>query len=194
MVHSLTPHHFRPASGTLENRRALALAARIAAPLWLDRRALSLGPVRNEDFFDINLESIPVDWTHSPFAHFANLASATTTAASATWQPPGLAWCCSKRTKSVTDLLNSSRICSTGSRGGTLLCRKRSALRRGSVQPKRRPCWESPGCLWQHRPADRQRIYRRRIRYRFGSFSVRRKSPMSAWRRSTFSTRKNSEH
>src|SRR5580704_3585896 len=37
---------------------------------------------------------------------------------------------------------------------GTLLCRKRSALRRGSVQVKLYPCWESPGHLWQRRPAD----------------------------------------
>jgi hypothetical protein len=78
---------------------------------------------------------------------------------------------------------------------GTLLCRKRSALRRGCVQVKLYPCWESPGHLWQHRPADHQRIYRRRIRHRFNSsLSVRRKSPTSAWRRSISSTRKTLEH
>jgi hypothetical protein len=48
-----------------------------------------------------------------------------------------------------------SRICSMRSRGGTLLCRKQSALQRASIQLKRYPSWELPGCLWRDRPADR---------------------------------------
>ena len=101
-----------------------------------------------------------------------------------------------------------SQIWSKESRGGTLLWRKRSVLRGGSVRVRLYPCWESPGCLWRRRPADRQRRCRRRlwrhrppdrwqsgrIRRRFRSpVSMRRKSPTSAWRRSISSTKKTSE-
>ena len=118
--------------------------------------------------------------------------------------------CYSKRAKSATGAIGSSRILSKQSRGGTLLCRKRSVLRRGSVQEKLYPCSESPGSLWPRRPVDRRRMYRRRlwrrrlsdrqpthsggIPRRFGSpLSMRRKSPTSAWRRFTSSTMKTSE-
>lgn len=67
----------------------------------------------------------------------------------------GHAWSYSKRTKSATNVTDSPRICSMESRGGALLCRKRSALQRGSVQVKLYPCWESPALLWRRRPADR---------------------------------------
>ena len=92
-----------------------------------------------------------------------------------------------------------------GSGEGTLLCRKESVLRRGSVQARPYPCSGSRGCLWRRRPADRRRIccgrlwQRRppdrsriccgRIVRRFGSpLSMRRKSPTSAWRPSRSST------
>ncbi len=107
--------------------------------------------------------------------------------------------------KSAMDAI-ASAIWSKGSRGGTLLCRRRNELRRGSVQVRPYPCWESRGCPGRRRPADRRRRCRRRlwprrlpdrqpinsggIRRRFGSpLSMRRKSPTSAWRRSISSTK-----
>jgi hypothetical protein len=96
----------------------------------------------------------------------------------------------------------SSCICSMeNSRGGTLLCRKRSAPRRESVGVKLHLCWESPECLWRlrvaehpHQRSDQWRICRRTIRRHVASSrSVRKKSPTSVCRRSLSSTRKTPE-
>jgi cytochrome c553 len=83
----------------------------------------------------------------------------------------------------------------------TQLCHVRSKLR--SEKRGRRPsrCWVPPGCLyhWREAPPQRRvcrsRICRRRIILRKGtkSHSGKRKSPTSAWRRSTFSTKKTLE-
>jgi hypothetical protein len=83
------------------------------------------------------------------------------------------------------------------SRGGTLLCRKRSA-RRESVGVKLHLCWESPEYPWRWRVAERPRqrsegwrICHHTIRRHVVSLrSVRKKSPTSACRRSLSSTRK----
>lgn len=92
----------------------------------------------------------------------------------------------------------SERICLRNVQEGILPCRKRSALRSANVRAKLYPCWESPGLLWRQRRAERSRlsrlgIYRRRTRYRLRLFSVKRKSPTSAWRRSISSTRRSLE-
>jgi hypothetical protein len=95
----------------------------------------------------------------------------------------------------------SSDIFSNESRGGTLLCCKRSAARRESVGVRLHPCWESPECLWRWRVAEHPhprsegwRICHHTIRCHVVSLrSVRKKSPTSACRRSLSSTRKTPE-
>src|SRR5436190_13687352 len=103
----------------------------------------------------------------------------------------------SKHERGATNAVLPSDICSNESRGGTLLCRKRSAPRRESVGVKLHLCWESPEYLWRwrvaehpHRRSDRWPICRRTIRrHVWSSRSVRKKSPTSACRRSLSSTK-----
>ncbi|SFK87294.1 hypothetical protein SAMN05444581_13511 [Methylocapsa palsarum] len=80
--------------------------------------------------------------------------------------------------------------------GGTSLCPRRNLLQRESVGVKRYLRSGSPGCPWRRRPAmtglthrraDRRRRYRRKT---ISSCLAKKKYLMSAWRRSTFLTRK----
>ena len=112
--------------------------------------------------------------------------------------------------KVLMDAVPSSRIWLKDSRGGTLPCRKQSVLRRGNVQARPCPRWESRVCPWRRRPVVRRRTccrrpWRRRPSDRqsmrsgrtgrgFRSLvSMRKKSPTSAWRRSISLTRTASE-
>ena len=84
-------------------------------------------------------------------------------------------------------------------RGRTRLCRRRSVLRSENI--RRKPYrWLGLSvclCRWQaahpRQPLYRRRIYRRGIPPHPKSLSVRKKSPTSAWGRSTSSTRKTPE-
>jgi hypothetical protein len=78
-----------------------------------------------------------------------------------------------------------------------LSCCMRSRLRSESVGAKRSPCWGPldycrwPAALYPRKRLARQRISRRGISSRVtNSRSVRKKSPTSAWRRSTCLTRR----
>src|SRR5580700_3449003 len=83
-------------------------------------------------------------------------------------------------------------------RGGLCSWRKLSALPRASVEARQYPFWESPECLWRlpaagHplQPLDRWRMSNcRTLRRVRSSRSVKKKSPTSACRHSTCSTRK----
>ena len=83
-------------------------------------------------------------------------------------------------------------------RGGLCSWRKSSALPRASVETRQYPCWESPECLWRLpvagrplQPPARWRMSNRRTPLRVrSSRSVKKKSPTSACRRFTCSTRK----
>jgi hypothetical protein len=103
----------------------------------------------------------------------------------------GLAWSYSKRTKTATNAVSSSRICSMESRGGTLLCRKRSALRKSKAVS----VLGIAGASWAASTGGSVAVIPSQNTARFRpSLSVRRKSPTSVWRRSISSTRKTSEH
>jgi hypothetical protein len=84
-------------------------------------------------------------------------------------------------------------------RGRTRLCRRRSVLRSENIQRKPYRWLGLSVCLCRWRaahprqPLCRRRIYRRGIPPRPKSLSVRKKSPTSAWGRSTSSTRKTPE-
>ena len=84
-------------------------------------------------------------------------------------------------------------------RGRTQLCRRRSVLRSENIRRKPYRCLGLSVCLcrWQaahpRQPLCRRRIYRRGIPPHPKSLSVRKKSPTSAWGRSTSSTRKTPE-
>ena len=81
-------------------------------------------------------------------------------------------------------------------RGRTRLCRRRSVLRSENIQRKPYRWLGLSVCLCRWRvahprqPLCRRRIYRRGIPPRPKSLSVRKKSPTSAWGRSTSSTKK----
>ena len=104
---------------------------------------------------------------------------------------PG-AW--AKRTNSVSGVEYS-----LAGVGGLKLCRRRNVLRSENIRRKPYRCLGLSVCLcrWQaahpRQPLCRRRIYRRGIPPHPKSLSVRKKSPTSAWGRSTSSTRKTPE-
>jgi hypothetical protein len=104
----------------------------------------------------------------------------------------------SKHKGDATDEVRLLDIYSIESCGGNLLCRNRSAPRRGSVGSKLHLRSGLPECLWRWRVAERPhrrsegwRICHHTIRRHIVSLrSVRKKSPTSACRRSLSSTRR----
>jgi hypothetical protein len=104
---------------------------------------------------------------------------------------------CQTRSQSVPIVFRASTFASR--RGRTRLCRTRSVLRSENIRKKPYRWWESSACLCRWRAAHpqqllcRPRMYRRGILPRPKSPSVRKKSPTSAWGRSTSSTRKTPE-
>ena len=106
-------------------------------------------------------------------------------------------WSCQVGSQSVP--MCSGRRTFASRRGRTRLCRTRSVLRSENIRRKSYRWWESSACPCRLRaahprqPLFRPRMYRRGIPPRPKSLSVRKKSPTSAWGRSTSSTRKTLE-
>jgi hypothetical protein len=103
----------------------------------------------------------------------------------------GLQGADARRTNSATGVETFAR-----RHGRTLLCHIRSTLRSEGVGRKPYRWWESSACLCRWRAAHPQQLLCRRRIYRRGtlpclkSLSMRKKSPTSAWGRSTSSIRK----
>ena len=107
-------------------------------------------------------------------------------------------WSCQVGSQSVP-IECSGRRTFASRRGRSRLCRTRSVLRSENIRRKSYRWWESSACPCRWRAAHPQQPLCRPRKSRGGipprpkSLSVRKKSPTSAWGRSTSSTRKTLE-